>query len=334
MPPFDFRASQIQTKQIIATGSFDDLGVNSQIAIYPIEAQDSPDNQGNIIPGLRSHLEATDVFLYVSGGIGEKDGATRAITVFGGDIHISGNMTIDGTGGGGGGGGSSFRPTASDFDTPYLLSGYVDADITDVVGGSTSYSGPPFNFLNFEFTDPTPNTIWVAPIVIPFDLPDRFKLTVGLFVVGTPPDDFIGGLSFTNDSVTKQLGLTYSFLNTPAAWVPTIDGGNFGSPSVTWNMPSATYGNATEGTLLFDSVQPFSATAPQLTMQYNLRGLRQPPTVYNSEKFFSFLPSGGSMTTDLAGEELKNMLMYFSFGASGFSGTININCWLDIQNLD
>ena len=97
MPPFDFRTSQIQTKQIIATGSFDGLGANSQIAIYPIEAEGSPANQGEISAGLLAQLDATDVFLFISGGIGEKDGTNRATTVFGGDIHISGNMTIDGT---------------------------------------------------------------------------------------------------------------------------------------------------------------------------------------------------------------------------------------------
>jgi len=111
MPPFDFRTSQIQTKQIIATGSFDETGTHSQVAIYPIEAQGSPNNQGIIGDStLQGQLEAGDVFLFVSGGIGGKDGIDRDVTVFGGDVHISGNFTVDGTGGGSsGGGGTSYH---------------------------------------------------------------------------------------------------------------------------------------------------------------------------------------------------------------------------------
>lgn len=111
MPPFDFRTSSIQTKQIIATGSFDGTGTRSQIAIYPIEAQGSPPNQGVIDSELEDQLVGDDVFLFVSGAKDSKGASTRGVTVFGGDIHISGNMTIDGSGGGGGGssGGTSLQ---------------------------------------------------------------------------------------------------------------------------------------------------------------------------------------------------------------------------------
>lgn len=44
-----------------------------------------------------------DNFLFVSGAVGSKDGAIPGAAVFGGDLHISGNLTVDGTTPGGGG---------------------------------------------------------------------------------------------------------------------------------------------------------------------------------------------------------------------------------------
>lgn len=105
--PIDFRASNIQTQKIIASGSIASSG-RSQIAIYPIESQDtgSP-NQGQITSPLLEKIQSSDVFLFVSGAVGSKDSSNAGVAVFGGDLHISGNLTIDGTGGGGGGDGDS-----------------------------------------------------------------------------------------------------------------------------------------------------------------------------------------------------------------------------------
>ena len=99
----DFRATQIQTKQVIASGSLAN-GTGAKLVVYPIEAQSSPNNTGLINQSTfnTSSLNGADIFLYVSGGIGQKNTTNRSITVFGGDVHISGNMTIDGSGGGGG----------------------------------------------------------------------------------------------------------------------------------------------------------------------------------------------------------------------------------------
>ena len=46
----------------------------------------------------------TDINFYVSGSAGAKGGTARAITLFGGDLHISGSLTVDGSSPGGGGG--------------------------------------------------------------------------------------------------------------------------------------------------------------------------------------------------------------------------------------
>ena len=96
----DFRADQVQTSKIIVTGSTP----QKTLLIYGIDAQDTPLNQGNIDPAkFDTTFVGTDVFLFVSGGIGARSGTEPWISVFGGDLHISGNLTVDGTSPGGGG---------------------------------------------------------------------------------------------------------------------------------------------------------------------------------------------------------------------------------------
>lgn len=88
----DFRASQIQTTQIISSGS---SGTNAKIVIYPVEKQSTAlPNQG-VIDSTKFNTSSigTDIFLYVSGGINNKNTNSGSITVFGGDVHISGNLT-------------------------------------------------------------------------------------------------------------------------------------------------------------------------------------------------------------------------------------------------
>jgi hypothetical protein len=87
----DFRADQIQTKQIIVTGSG---AGTTKLLIYGIEAQGSPVNEGeidtNVFPqdGIGG-----DVFLYVSGALNAKGSATvRGTSVFGGDLVVSGSL--------------------------------------------------------------------------------------------------------------------------------------------------------------------------------------------------------------------------------------------------
>jgi len=50
---------------------------------------------GNLGPGYFSSDVGTDAFFFVSGAIGGKDGHTPGVAVFGGDLHISGNLTSD-----------------------------------------------------------------------------------------------------------------------------------------------------------------------------------------------------------------------------------------------
>jgi hypothetical protein len=101
--PIDTRLSQIQTNKLIASGTTG-TATGAKLLIYPHEASDALiPNQGFIDQTVfDTGSIGTDVFLYVSGGIGQKDvGDSQAIAVFGGDVHISGNLSIDGIGSGG-----------------------------------------------------------------------------------------------------------------------------------------------------------------------------------------------------------------------------------------
>jgi len=107
----DFRAQNIQTEKLIVTGDPDAPEQRVPLVIYPIQAQGTSPNQGDIgDTGLLEAIQGADVFMYVSGAVGGKGGSSNGITVFGGDLHISGNLSIDGTGGGSsGGGGTSYH---------------------------------------------------------------------------------------------------------------------------------------------------------------------------------------------------------------------------------
>jgi hypothetical protein len=127
--PIDFRASQIQTNKIIASGSTG-TATGAQLVIYPHLADDgtSP-NQGFIDQSVFvTSSIGTDVFLYVSGGIGERNvGGAQSISVFGGDLHVSGNLTVDGTYPSGGGGGNDYWVSVAPNDIRTTGSIYIDA---------------------------------------------------------------------------------------------------------------------------------------------------------------------------------------------------------------
>jgi hypothetical protein len=89
----DFKASQVQTNRLIATGSFAGGSAN-QILVYSIDA-DSPGspNQGQIDPSAFDVTSGigSDVLLFVSGGIGQaRSPGSYAVSVFGGDTVVSG----------------------------------------------------------------------------------------------------------------------------------------------------------------------------------------------------------------------------------------------------
>jgi hypothetical protein len=115
--PIDFRASQLQTNKIIASGSTG-TETGAQLVIYPHLADDgtSP-NQGFIDQSVFvTSSIGTDIFLYVSGGIGERNvGGAQSISVFGGDVYVSGNMAIEN------GFSASLQQLPSGI--PYLLAG-------------------------------------------------------------------------------------------------------------------------------------------------------------------------------------------------------------------
>ena len=107
----DFKATQVQTNKIIVTGSFAGDGSN-QLLIYNYAADDSGSpNQGQIDPTKFDTTSGigSDVFLFVSGGVATRGtGGSYGVTVIGGDLHVSGNLTVDGTSPGGGGGGNEY----------------------------------------------------------------------------------------------------------------------------------------------------------------------------------------------------------------------------------
>jgi hypothetical protein len=113
--PIDFRASQIQTNKVIASGSTG-TGTGAQIVVYSHLADDgTAPNQGYIDQTVfNTGSIGTDIFLYVSGGIGQKNVSNaKSISVFGGDLHVSGNLTVDGTSPGGGGTNFFWSPSGS-----------------------------------------------------------------------------------------------------------------------------------------------------------------------------------------------------------------------------
>ena len=102
--PKDFLSNQIKTGQIIGSGSQDRPEVvilNSNVT----------DGIGGISSDVLLNKAGPDVFLFVSGTIGGKNAATEnTVSVFGGDVVISGSL-FDGNGDviTGGGDGGSFQ---------------------------------------------------------------------------------------------------------------------------------------------------------------------------------------------------------------------------------
>ena len=105
--PKDFLSNQIKTGQIIGSGSQN----NPEVVIVNANVTDGT---GGINADVLTNKAGPDVFLFVSGTIGGKNDATEnSVSVFGGDVVISGSL-FDGNGDliTGGGDGGSF-PTGS-----------------------------------------------------------------------------------------------------------------------------------------------------------------------------------------------------------------------------
>lgn len=139
----DFKASQVQTNKVVVTGSFAGDGSN-QLLVYSILADDtgSP-NQGQIdLTKFDTTLGiGTDVFLFVSGGISSKDvGGSYGVSVIGGDLHVSGNLTVAGTGGGVG---TKYWLESTDNITvpsryQYLVAGAIIIDVGGSLGNDVN----------------------------------------------------------------------------------------------------------------------------------------------------------------------------------------------------
>jgi hypothetical protein len=131
----DFRADQVQTSKIIVTGS----NPQKTLLIYGIDADDSPANQGNIDPAVfNTSSIGSDVFLFVSGTVGGRGGVVPSIVAFGGDLHVSGNLTIDGTYPSGGGGTNFFTEIALDAieTTGSVAMTFLSASTGGIITGS------------------------------------------------------------------------------------------------------------------------------------------------------------------------------------------------------
>ena len=79
---YDFRASQVKTNKIIASGS---TGTSASIIIYGHECDGDPPNHGNLSPSFLTNSIGSDTFLYISGSEEKR-------SVFGGGLTLSGTV--------------------------------------------------------------------------------------------------------------------------------------------------------------------------------------------------------------------------------------------------
>lgn len=88
----DFRASQARTNKLIASGS---TGTNAKLLFYPFSS--ALNLSGTINPStFGTGSIGQDIFLYISGAVGSLDGTGNGATVTGGDLHVSGNLRVQG----------------------------------------------------------------------------------------------------------------------------------------------------------------------------------------------------------------------------------------------
>jgi hypothetical protein len=137
----DFRANQIQTNKIIASGS---TGTGAKLVFYSIEADDagSP-NQGNIDTGVFDTSQiGDDTFIYFSGSTGVLNTSRGGAAVFAGDVFISGNFDVAG---------ALFDASASNvFNDSSVAGAFVDDALdnlaTDIAESATDWTlGGPVN---------------------------------------------------------------------------------------------------------------------------------------------------------------------------------------------
>lgn len=87
---YDFRASQVRTNKIIASGS---TGTNAALLIYPFASALNQSGSINTSVFATGSI-GTDVFLFVSGAVNSMGTAVSGTSVFGGDLKVSGAFMV------------------------------------------------------------------------------------------------------------------------------------------------------------------------------------------------------------------------------------------------
>jgi len=82
--------------------------LNKENAIFVDASEDRVLVLSGGAAGSNNESTYTDTNFFVSGAIGTKNTAVKGTSVFGGDLHVSGNLTVGGSSPGGGGSGVSF----------------------------------------------------------------------------------------------------------------------------------------------------------------------------------------------------------------------------------
>ena len=195
--PKDFLSNQIKTGQIIGSGSQDRPEVvilNSNVT----------DGIGGISSDVLLNKAGPDVFLFVSGTIGGKNAATEnTVSVFGGDVVISGSL-FDGNGDviiGGGDGGSfptgSINITGSITHTQGINIGLPSQSEDLPADQDSSYN-------DGLFTDFTENTLLSNVI-------DRFNEVLGNLAPKPAPN--LSTITARGDTLSKSGHLSFGTLN-------------------------------------------------------------------------------------------------------------------------
>jgi hypothetical protein len=158
----DFRTNAIQANKLIASGS---SGTPAQLIVYPIAADGTPANQGNINSGVfdTTHI-GSDIFAYFSGSVGSTGiSGSHGAVVFGGDMVVSGSVSFLGT------------SNVSLNKSPCNYGTVIDVQISPSTGQWGFSGGVLTAFNNGAFA--TPDTSSGSPITS--SLNDRVLVLVG-----------------------------------------------------------------------------------------------------------------------------------------------------------
>ena len=130
----DFRANQIRTNKLIASGS---TGRNAKLIIYPVDV--ASDLQGGITSGFPSTGIGSDTFVFFSGSKSGFNNPTNGVVTFGGDVFVSGGLRVANP--------SVFYSTvgvsgAVTFYSTFLANGSAVFSSSIYVAGTSSLAGP------------------------------------------------------------------------------------------------------------------------------------------------------------------------------------------------